>query len=57
MLIITFECTCNMAIHIHSKYTFVDINVPNYIPCNAQNTSLYNFRVMTEFVTFATNVT
>ncbi len=46
-----------MAIHIHSKYTFVDLNVLDYINCNTQNTSLYNYRVMTELVTFATNVT
>jgi hypothetical protein len=57
MLIIIFEYTCNMAIHIHSKYTFVDLNVLDYINCNTQNTSLYNYRVMTELVTFATNVT
>jgi len=57
MLIIIFEYTCNVAMHIHSKYTFVDLNVPNYIPCNTQNTSLYNYRFMTELVTFATNVT
>ncbi len=46
-----------MAMYIHSKYTFVDFNIPNYIPCNTQNTSLYNFIVMIELFTFATNVT
>jgi hypothetical protein len=32
MLIIIFEYTCNMIVHIHSKYTFININTPNYIP-------------------------
>jgi len=31
MLIILLEYTCNMVLHIHSKYTFIDLNTPNYI--------------------------
>jgi len=31
MLIILFEYTCNMVVHIHSKYTFINFNTPNYI--------------------------
>jgi hypothetical protein len=30
MLIILLEYTCNM-VHIHSKYTFINLNTPNYI--------------------------
>jgi len=32
MLIIIFEYTCNMDVHIHSNYTFVNPNTLNYIP-------------------------
>jgi hypothetical protein len=32
MLIIILEYTCNMVVHIHSKYTFINVNTPNYIP-------------------------
>jgi hypothetical protein len=32
MLIILFEYTCNMVVHIHSKYIFIYLNTPNYIP-------------------------
>jgi len=32
MLIIILEYTCNMVVHIHSKYTFINRNIPNYIP-------------------------
>jgi len=32
MLIILLEYTCNMVIHIHSKYMFINLNTPNYIP-------------------------
>jgi hypothetical protein len=32
MLIILFEYTCNMVVHIHLKYTFINFNTPNYIP-------------------------
>jgi len=32
MLIIILEYTCNMVGHIHSKYTFMNPNTPNYIP-------------------------
>jgi hypothetical protein len=32
MLIIILECTCNMVVHIDSKYTFINIKTPNYIP-------------------------
>jgi len=31
MLIIILEYTCNMVIHIQSKYTFVNPNIPSYI--------------------------
>jgi hypothetical protein len=31
MLIIIFEYTCNMVVHIHSKYIFINFNAPNYI--------------------------
>jgi hypothetical protein len=31
ILIIILEYTCNMVIHVHSKYTFVNNNTPNYI--------------------------
>jgi len=41
-----------MVIHIYSKYTFVNYNIPNYISENTQNTPLY-----TKLVTFATNGT
>jgi len=41
MLVIIFECTCNMVVHIHSKYTFINPNTLNYILKNSQNTPLY----------------
>jgi hypothetical protein len=56
MLIIIFEYTCNMVVHIHSKYTFINPNTPNYIPYT-QNTLLYIYRVATKLVIFATNGT
>jgi hypothetical protein len=31
MLIILFQCTCNMVVHIHSKYTVINLNIDNYI--------------------------
>jgi len=31
MLIMLFEYTCNMGVHIHSKYTFINFNTPNHI--------------------------
>jgi len=31
MLILIFEYTSNMVVHIHSKYTFKNLNTPNYI--------------------------
>jgi hypothetical protein len=31
MLIILIEYTCNMHVHIHSKYTIINFNTPNYI--------------------------
>jgi hypothetical protein len=31
MLIIILEYTCNMVVHICSKYAFVNHNIPNYI--------------------------
>ncbi len=27
-----FEYACNIVVHIHSKYTFVNPNIPNYTP-------------------------
>jgi hypothetical protein len=47
MLIIVFEYTCNMVVHIHSKYTFINPNTPNYTPWNSQNTRLYIHMVAT----------
>jgi len=32
MLIILLEYTWNMVVHTHSKYTFINISTPNYIP-------------------------
>jgi len=32
MLIILLEYTCNMVVRISSKYTFINLNTPNYIP-------------------------
>jgi len=32
MLIIILEYTYNMVVHINSKYTFINPNIPNYIP-------------------------
>jgi len=32
MLIIILEYTCNMVVHIHWKYIFINPNIPNYIP-------------------------
>ncbi len=57
MLIILVEYTCNMVVHIHSKYIFINSNTPNYIPYNSQNTPLYIHGVVTKLVTFATNGT
>jgi len=57
MLIIILEYTCNMIIHIHSKYTFVNLDIPNYIIYNIKNTPLYMHRVITKLVTFAINGT
>jgi hypothetical protein len=55
MLIILLEYTWNMVVHIHSKYTFINISTPNYIPWNSQNTPLYIHRVATKLVTFVIN--
>jgi len=55
MLIIILEYTCNMVVHIHSKYTFINPNTPNYIPYNSKNTPLYIHKVATKLVTFVTN--
>jgi hypothetical protein len=32
MLIIIPKYTCNMVVHIYSKYTFIHPSAPNYIP-------------------------
>jgi hypothetical protein len=47
MLTTKFECTCNMVVHVHSKYMFINPNTFNYIPWNSQNTPLYIHRVAT----------
>jgi hypothetical protein len=57
MLIIIFEYTCNIIVHIHSKYTFVNPNISNYIHKNTQNKPLYIHSVTTKLVTFAINGT
>jgi hypothetical protein len=57
MLIIILEYTCNIIVHIHSKYIFVNLNIPNYIFLNTQNRPLYIHSVTTKLVTFATNGT
>jgi len=57
MLIISLQYTCNMGVHIHSKNTFVNPNIPNYTPSNTQNTPLHTHRAMIKLVTFASNVT
>jgi hypothetical protein len=57
MLIIILKYTCNMVVRIHSKYTFINPNTPNYIPLNSLNMPLYTHRVTTKLVTFATNGT
>jgi hypothetical protein len=56
MLIIILEYICNIFIHIRSKYTFVNINLPNYI-LDIQNTPLDIHKATTKLVTFATNGT
>jgi hypothetical protein len=35
MLITLLEYTCNMVVHIHSKYTFINFNTPNNILKNS----------------------
>ncbi len=57
MLIIILEYTCNMVVRIHSKYTFINSNTPNYNPENSQNTLLYILKVATKLVTSTTNGT
>jgi hypothetical protein len=57
MLVIIFEYTCKMVAHIHSKYTFINPNTPNYILYNLQNTLLYIHKLATKLVTFVTNKT
>jgi hypothetical protein len=43
MLIIILEYTCNMVVHIHSKYTFINPNTPYYIPYNSHKIHLCTF--------------
>jgi hypothetical protein len=57
MLIIILEYTCNMVVHVYSKYTFVSLNIPNYIFLNTQNTQVHTQRAVIKLVTFATNGT
>jgi len=54
MLIIILEYTCNMVVHVYSKYTFVSLNITNYI---FLNTHVCTQRAMIKLVTFATNGT
>ncbi len=44
-----------MIVHRHSKYTFVNSNIFNYIFWNTKVTPLYTPRAMTKLVTFASN--
>jgi hypothetical protein len=46
MLIVLLEYTCNMVVHIHTKYTFISFNTPLYIQ-----------KVTIKLVTFITNGT
>jgi hypothetical protein len=46
MLIIIFEYTYNMVVHIFTKYTFMNNNIPKYIPWNTQNTPFYIHKVV-----------
>jgi len=55
IITIIFEYIFNMIVCIHSKYTLINPNTPNYIIWNSQNTPLYTHRVATKLVTFATN--
>jgi hypothetical protein len=55
MLIKILEYICNMAIHTHSKYIFVNLNIPNYVFLNTKNTQLYTYEATTKFVVFAIN--
>jgi hypothetical protein len=32
MILIILEYTYNTVVHVHSKYTFINPNTPNYIP-------------------------
>jgi hypothetical protein len=57
MLIIIFEYICIMVVDIHSKYTFVNVNIPKYILYNSQNTPLYIYKVASKLVTLPTNGT
>jgi len=57
MLIILLAYTCNMVVHIHSKYIFINLNTLNYIFYNSENTPLYTHMVATKLVTFGTNGT
>jgi len=57
MLIIILEYACNMVVHMHPKYTFINHNTPNYIPQNSQNTHLYIHKDAIKLVTFTTNGT
>jgi len=54
MLIIILEYTSNMIVHINFKYTFINLNTPNYILESSQNTPLYTHEVTTKLVTFVT---
>ncbi len=53
MLVRILEYICNMAVHIHSKYTFVNPNTFKYTIYNTQNKLLYIHKVATKLVTFA----
>ncbi len=55
MLLIIIEYTDNMIVHTHSKYTFVNFNISNYIFQNTKVTPLYILKAMTKLVTFASD--
>jgi hypothetical protein len=57
MIIIIFEYTSNMVVHIHSKYTFINLLHPIIFFRIHKIHHLYTYRVATKLVTFVTNGT
>jgi hypothetical protein len=45
MLIKILEYTCNMVVHMYSKYVFINLHTSNYIPYNLENIPLYTHRL------------